>query len=961
VCALCLSPSRVAADDVADEADMEFHVGAKRYEAGDYETALLHFLASNRLAANRHVVFNIALCYEHLGQLPQAYRYYARSLEGETDAAVVARVQSAIERLAPRVPLLRVVTEPPGARLYVDRRDLGERGSAPQTLALPPGQYRVFAELDGYRPVQSDVVELVVGQERTVALQLQRIVGTVAITGTGGAAAYLDSAVTPLCQLPCIAPVPPGQHTLVVSKPGHRTARMPVSVNADEVAQLVVNLVPESGSLVVSADEPDVALEIDGVGRGSIPATLDLVVGSHRLRASLHGFRTLEQEVVIHADQRTVVNLKLVADEVVEAASRLAESVQEAPASISLITSPELRSMRYPTLAEALRGTRGVYLTDDGGYTKAGFRGLQLPGSYGKRMLVTIDGMPVNDNWSWASTVGYGLLTDLDDVERIEVVRGPGSVIYGTSAFTGVVNLVSRSREVPSGVEAGVSAAGSGMFRGRLRLTHHFDAQSGFWVSFNAGASEGRDFFFPEYVSYGPPEVAGHARGLDGSRFGTLFGQAWWGDLTMSWSLNQHTKQIATGQYEALFGDGRTHQTETRGLFEARLEQKIGPTTTSVTRLHANMYLYRSEIPFSPDDDGLDTTHFDGAWFGAEQRFLFAPSPSFDASLGTEVQAFPLAHASEWSELRGQYLDDRRQLLLAAVYGNLDLRPAPRIKLTAGARLDYYSSVGPSLNPRLALIAQPYDAGNLKLLFGKAFIAPSISESWYAYYDQLANPDLRPENLYSAELELSHRWSPLILTTVSAFTNYATDLILLEDLPPDARGNVMQQYRNATTAVGTLGAEAEVRRDWKSGYMLEASYSLQSSGYLRSGRLGDLLTLRRSDDFRELPNSPIHMASLRAAAPVLSRSLRVMSRLTFETGRYDRYSAADGPAQTHTRAALYWDFVFTGTEERLGLEYSLGIYNALDAKAEHPVSSEFLQRSIRVPGRTLLAAVNFHL
>ena len=143
--------------------------------------------------------------------------------------------------------------------------------------------------------------------------------------------------------------------------------------------------------------------------------------------------------------------------------------------------------------------------------------------------------------------------------------------------------------------------------------------------------------------------------------------------------------------------------------------------------------------------------------------------------------------------------------------------------------------------------------------------------------------------------------------------------------------------------------------------MLEASYSLQSSVYLRSRRIGDLLMLRRSDDFRELPNSPKHMISLRAAAPVLSRSLRVMSRLTYEGGRYDRYSAVNDLPQTHTRAALHWDFVFTGTEERLGIEYSLGIYNALDAKAEHPVSSEFLQRSIRIPGRTLLAAVNVHL
>jgi outer membrane receptor protein involved in Fe transport len=959
-CSACLWASQAAADDVADEADMEFHLGGKRYEAGDYEGALLHFLASNRLAANRNVVFNIALCYERLTQLPQAYRYYARSLEGETDEAVIARVRLALARLAPRVPLLRVVTEPPGARLFVDRRDLGERGSAPQTLALPPGPYRVFAELDGYRPAESEVVELVVGKEQAVTLRLQRIVGTVGISGTGGASVSLDSDVTPLCEVPCAPPVPPGQHTLIVSKQGYRTARVPFSVGADERVALIVNLVAESGSLVVSADEPGAPLEVDGVVRGTIPIALDLPVGVHQLRASLRGFQPLEQQVVIRVDERSVVTLKFMADELVEAVSRLAEPAEEAPASISLISSQELRSMRYPTLAEALRGTRGVYVTDDGGYTKAGFRGLSLPGSYGKRMLVTVDGMPVNDSWSWASTVGYGLRADLEDIERIEVVRGPGSVVYGTSAFTGVVNLVSRGREAPSGVEAGVSGVGDGVFRARARLTQHLDARRGFWLALSGGVSEGRDFFFPEYVSQGPPEVAGHARGLDGARFGTLLGQAWWGDLTLAWSLNEHVKQLPTGQYEALFGDGRARQDETRGLFEARFEQRLGSGTTSITRVHANMYRYRSYIPFAPDDAGLDTTHFDGAWLGAEQRFLFAPSESFDASIGTEAQAFPLAHAREWSELGGQYLDDRRQLLVAAGYTNLDLRPAPHVKVSAGVRLDYYSSAGASLNPRLALIAQPYDAGNVKLLFGKAFIAPSISESWYAYYDLLSNPDLRPENLYSAELEFSHRLSPLVVATASTYANYAKDLILLDDLPADAQGNSLQQYRNASTAVGTLGAEAEIRREWKAGYMLEASYSFQRSVYLRSRRLGDWLTLERSAQFRELPNAPKHLASLRAAAPIASRLLRVMSRISYEGGRYDRYSAVDGPAQTQTRGALFWDFVLTGTEERLGLEYSLGVYNALDARAEHPVSSEFRQRSVRIPGRSLLAVVNVH-
>src|SRR5205823_10991238 len=130
-----------------------------------------------------------------------------------------------------------------------------------------------------------------------------------------------------------------------------------------------------------------------------------------------------------------------------------AESVEDAPASVTIIPSQELRGMGYPTVWAALRGVRGVYLSDDRGYATVGFRGFSRPGDYGNRVLVLLDGQPMNDNWVWSSYVGYDLRTDIDDVERIEVVRGPGSVLYGTGAFSGVINVVTNAREIPEGRE----------------------------------------------------------------------------------------------------------------------------------------------------------------------------------------------------------------------------------------------------------------------------------------------------------------------------------------------------------------------------------------------------------------------------------------------------------------------------------------------------------------------------
>jgi outer membrane receptor protein involved in Fe transport len=566
--------------------------------------------------------------------------------------------------------------------------------------------------------------------------------------------------------------------------------------------------------------------------------------------------------------------------------------------------------------------------------------------------------MPTNDDWSWASFNGFDLRTDLEDIERIEVVRGPGSVVYGTSAFTGVINLVSRSRDVPSGVETSASAASDGVLRARARVTHHFGGDAGMWASLAGGVSQGRDFFFPEYVTDGPAEVAGNVRGLDGAQFATFTGRAWWEDVSLAWSLNHHQKDLPTGQFEALLGDGRARQADTRGFIEARFEPNIGPGASSLTRVHVNLFAYRASIPLSPDAGGLDRSRFDSYWFGAEQRFVLSPSPAFKASVGSEVQAFPYARAGETSELLGDYPDDRQRLLVAAAYANLDVWPLPELKLAAGARLDYYSSSGAALNPRLGVIAHPYPDGNLKVLFGKAFIAPSVSESNYSYYNLVNNPNLRPEHLYSAEVEWSHHFSPLVVGTAAVYSNYVTDLISLEPLPPDPDGTVFNQYQNAGTPIGTQGAEAEIRREWKAGYMLAATLSLQRSVYLRSRRLMDVLTLARSDAFRELPNAPTQLASLRAAAPLLSRMLRVMGRLTLESGRYDRNSGAGDPIQTRTRAAWLLDVVFSGSEDRRRFEYAFGVYNALDSKAEHPVSSEFRQLSIPITGRSLLGSVS---
>ncbi len=947
---VCVLATHARADDVADEADHLFSLGAEKYQAGDYKVALEYFLASNRLVRNRNVMFNIARTYEHLHNFPDAYRYYQRAGDGETDQAAKNRIREALARLAPNVALVRVETEPPGALVYLNRKDLGDRGPAPQTLALNPGAYVVIAELPGYEDATSPRIEAQIGAEKSIALRLVRVVGTVRVLGVKGAQVRVDADDAPaLCTTPCDAPVPPGQHTLVLTRPGFRTARQTVQVKPNAIVEVKPELEAETGSLVVDAAERDATIEIDGRTAGFTPAVLNVPVGAHDVRIALRGFRAVSKRVEVKAGEQSQIDVALLSESSVEAAARELEPIEDAPASVSGIPSPELRAMHYPTVAEAVRGVRGVYVSDDRGYKSVGFRGFGRPGDYGNRVLVLLDGQPTNDDWIWSSYVGYDLRTDIEDVDRIEVVRGPGSLLYGTGAFSGVINVVTNARELPEGREVGVSVADEGVARGRARITHRFDRDSGVTTSVGVARSAGRDFFFPEYVQDGPPSVAGNARGLDGLRAATLTGRLWYDAFTVQWYANHHDKQLPTGEFSTTFGDARTHQADTRMFVEAKLEPKIGDKIESLTRAHVNYYAYRGKFAQNPQNAGLEQDSYDGSWAGLEQRIAYTPVKMLRITAGGEGQYHYLAHQKTTNE-QTTILDDSHPFTLLAAYLLADVFPTPRTKIEGGARLDAYSTFGSSVNPRAAL--------NVKVLAGKAFRAPSIYELFYvAAGGQEASHDLKPEEIYSAEVEYSHKFTQNVTGLVSVYANYIDRLIALRDQPTATAAAPAYAYLIRDKPVVWFGGEIEVGREWKEGWMVGGSYSFQKSKYLASRSIGELAAFSQASDLREVPSSPSHLASIRGGVPILQRALVLMSRLTLEGPRFDRNdrNAPGAPPQRTTPPVFLWDFVLSGQEPRWGLTYAFGVYNAFDARWTVPVSAEFRQTQIPQNGRTLMA------
>jgi outer membrane receptor for ferrienterochelin and colicin len=519
-------------------------------------------------------------------------------------------------------------------------------------------------------------------------------------------------------------------------------------------------------------------------------------------------------------------------------------------------------------------------------------------------------------------------------------VRGPGSALYGTGAFFGVINLVTRDRDAPTHGEIATSTASASVGRARVTGQARFSPDSGGWISVAGAHGAGQNYFFQEYAS--DVATGGNARGLDGFQTGTINGRVWYKSLTLQWLLTSRDKTLPSGEFETVFGDPRTRFIDTRGLVELRFEPQVSSRLQLLSRVHANFYNFDDFLAYTPDDGGSATEAFRGQWAGLEQRAVYTPVEGLRITAGGELQRHFETQQTGSSTVDGRYLNRNDPFTVGAAYLIGDVTPARVIKLSLGGRLDWFSNFGTSVNPRAAVIIRPYERGILKIMGGTAFRAPSVYEHYYEGPTQVPGGDqLKPERVMSGEAELTHRFTSTITGLVAGYANYVQDLIVLGG---DGTTMSPNQYVNSTNPIQTIGAEAEVRREWRNGLMVAANYAYQHSSYLNNA----------SGALRNVPNSPEHLGSVKAAAPVIGSQLVAMTRVTFQGPRYDKYDQATDPPQNQTSAAVIWDFVLSGESSRYGLRYALGLYNAMDYRYTVPVSREFTQTSIVQSGRTVM-------
>lgn len=611
---------------------------------------------------------------------------------------------------------------------------------------------------------------------------------------------------------------------------------------------------------------------------------------------------------------------QLMAIDVVYGASKHDQKTTEAPSSVSVVTSADIERNGYRTLADVLRSVHGFYSTYDRNYTYVGIRGFSRPSDYNSRFLLLVDGHRINDNFYGSGYIGPEGLIDLDLVDRVEVIRGPSSSLYGTSAFFAVVNVITRKEPDAPRLQFSGLGASYGTPAGRATFVHAFDGGPKFLVSGSAFRSDGQRLFYKEYDD--PLNNNGVTEHSDDERNYRLFSTMTFRDFTIQLAANSREKGIPTGAYGMPFNNSQARTVDDRSYLDVKYDHAFAGGTGVQARVYMDRYYYRGDYPYySPFPTILlYREHSWGDWWGTEAKVMMKAGARQTVTAGMEFRD-NLKQRYRWKNVDPGPLDfdSQRSSQEGGLYVQDEMKVSNSIAVNVGVRHDHYDTFGGSTHPRAALIFTPFERTALKVLYGSAFRAPVVYE---LYYGSHANANLKPESIRTYEVVLEQYAMGNLRLTGSAYVYDISDLVSVETLS--------NKFENIDE-VSAKGLELEIEKRFKNGFEVTYSSTLQES--------------RDNGTDRILTNSPRHLAKLNFRFPIKGDKLGAGAEVEYTSRRL----TLDG---SYAPSFAVANLTFLSRQLAPGLDLSASIYNVFDKKYGDPGASQHLQNLIEQDGRS---------
>lgn len=532
------------------------------------------------------------------------------------------------------------------------------------------------------------------------------------------------------------------------------------------------------------------------------------------------------------AQEREMLMFMDLDDIVVSAAKRLQPS-KDAPAVVTVISEVEIRNMGARNLFDALKRVPGIGVSIVTGYGKFGIESRGIISAFSEKVLLMINGHRVNESIRGTGVWHFGDMT-VENIKRVEVIRGPGSALHGANAFVAVINVVTKDAEDIDGIDV---RAGAGSFdtshynlmmgkKGtKLKIAAmvdyyktdgakmHIDQDAAGRSGETDGRAEKTDAALK--ISYG--DFTFNGRYLDKNEGGYI------GAVNVLSDENKMDSRYAYGELSYKHSPSKDIQLLIKGYWDyfawssfiEILPESLFPPEGMIGIPKVKNRTLGSEVQldYSIGDNHTLTA---GALYEDIKQYDVKQYANFDPNTGDPLlppgSVQDITSWANWNRNITRYV--------SAIYVQDVWKVAPEVEATLGVRCDHYSDFGSSTNPRLGLVWSLSEKSRVKLLYGEAFRAPNFVELYNENNPvQRGNPDLDPEKIKTYELSLEQRFGENANAKLAYFNSKITDLI--RERKADWR------YENLDSAE-IEGIEAEFRMNFDKASYGYLNYTYQN-------------------------------------------------------------------------------------------------------------------------------------
>lgn len=539
-----------------------------------------------------------------------------------------------------------------------------------------------------------------------------------------------------------------------------------------------------------------------------------------------------------------------------ETATKRTTSLRKAPAIATIITADEIGNMGARNLLDILKMVPGFGISlNEFGAPMVEVRGIRTP--LNEKILLMIDGHSLNKNFT-----GSGLFAEaevpVENIKQVEVVRGPGSALYGSNAFVATINIITRDAEEIDGLELKGGGGSFDTFKGNLV----------------GGTTIGEEFTVvasvDQYRTNGPKLQVG------ADLLSTTPGLE-------SFSAAPGSTDLSFRQTDAFLKIGYGDLTFKGHIVSKRMGSYIGYRYTLTDGSHNDIDNYWGELAYrlQATDSVVSTTKLRYDYLNQDSWIKIAPAGFLgtfpDGAIGSPLvknRTLGVEQQCDWDIFKNNHLiagasfEELRQYDTGTLQNYSFTAPSPlpnylgsvqngdnwnkdvtrktwaaylqdewqmfeSLNLTAGLRYDHYDDFGGTANPRVGLVWNMLENADLKLLYGQAFRAPNFIELYSVSNPLLlGSANLKPEQITTYEAGLTYRFNRYIAADLNYFYSTIKDqIITVSSSPQTAFYTNLGTTETQGVEFGLNGGFAG-KANWKASYVFQDPRDANSHGHL---------------------------------------------------------------------------------------------------------------------------------